>query len=57
MVRMPDEKGKNPFEKVSSILKRNPLKQNEADEEVNEADAQREEEKVKEIIRRQVVKY
>ena len=59
MVRMPDEKSKNPLTKLSSILKKNPSRSSETDcdESENKRDAQREEEKVKEIIRRQVVKH
>ena len=59
MVRMPDEESKNPLTKIASILKRKPGQNNEADggEGENEADAQREEEKIKEIIRRNVVKH
>lgn len=59
MVRMPDDESKNPLTKLSSILKKKPGQKKEADggEGDNESDAQREEEKIKEIIRRQVVKY
>ena len=59
MVRMPDEERKNPMTKLSSILKKKPGQKNEADggEDENESDVQREEEKIKEIIRRNVVKH
>lgn len=59
MVRMPDEESKNPLTKIASILKKKPGKKNGADggESENKSDAQREEEKIKEIIRRNVVKH
>jgi len=59
MVRMPDEKSKNPLTKIASILKKKPGQNNEADggDGENKAEAKREEEKIKEIIRRKVVRH
>ncbi len=57
MVRMPDENNNNPLTKLSSLLKQKPAKQNKDGEEVNDTAAQREEEKVKELIKKKVVKY
>ena len=57
MVRMPEENSKNPFTKQSSFLKQKPAAQDEADEDVNDTEAQREKEKLKEHIKKKVVKY
>ena len=57
MVRMPDEQSKNPFTKLSSLLKQKPGSQNGAEEKEEEADIRQEEEKVKEIMKKRVVKY
>ena len=57
MVRMPDKNNENPFTIFSSILKQKPAKQNEDDEKENNTESQCEEEKVKEIIKKRVVKY
>ena len=59
MVRMPDEESKNPLTKIASILKKYQGQNNEADggEGENKAEAKREDEKIKEIIRRKVVKH
>ena len=59
MVRMPDEENKSPLTKIASILKKYKGQNNEADggEGENKAEAQREEEKIKELIRRNVVKH
>ena len=59
MVRMPDEERKNPLTNIASILKRKPGQKNEADggEGENESDIQREEEKVKEIIKWNVIRH
>jgi len=59
MIRMPDKESKNPLTKIASILKRKPGQKNEADggEGENESDARLEEEKIKEIIKRNIVRY
>ena len=57
MVRMPDKNNENPFTIFSSILKQKPAKQNEDDEKENNTESHCEEEKVKEIIKKKVVKY
>lgn len=59
MVRMPDEESKNPLAKLSSLLKKKPDGAGDSDCECEEkeTDAQQEEEKIKEIIKRKVVKY
>ena len=59
MVRMPEEESKNPLTKLSSILKKKPGGAGDSDCECEEkeTDAQQEEEKLKEIIKRKVVKH
>ena len=59
MVRMPDEESKKPLTELTAIMKRKPGQNNEADggEGEGESEAQREEENIKEIIRRKVVRH
>ena len=59
MVRMPDEESKNSLTKIASILKKKPGQKNEADggEGENESEARLEKEKIKEIIKRNIVRY
>jgi hypothetical protein len=56
---MPDEESKSPLTKIASILKKYKGQNNEADggEGENKAEAKCEEEKIKEIIRRKVVRH
>ena len=59
MVRMPDEESKSPLTKIASVLKKYQDQNNEADGEEgeNKEEAKREDEKIKEIIRRNIVKH
>ena len=54
MIRMPDEKNKNPFTNLSSLLKRKTGSQKDAEEDAADAEEKHLEEKVKEVIKRKV---
>lgn len=54
MIRMPDDKNKNPFTNLSSLLKRKPGSQKDAEEDAADAEEKHLEEKVKEVIKRKV---